>query len=156
MTSILQPWIERLGLRHQGVLVSAMRGCDLAPRHDPSKLAQRLLRGAVLEPHCGRFVKPVSYIVIEPDIKIWRDTMDAFISSWDHYPNHYVMHFIQAVEIIGYHGPVMSPVFADRWFQLYIKTANILHLNPESKEQLDQRLNADEQAFGELQKAYAR
>jgi hypothetical protein len=71
MPSILQSWVEKLGLRHQGVLVSAMRGCDLAPRHDPSKLAQRLLRGAVLEPHCGRVVKPVSYIVVEPDEIKW-------------------------------------------------------------------------------------
>ena len=36
-----------LGLRHQGVLISAMRGCDTAPRSDPSKVIQRILRGAV-------------------------------------------------------------------------------------------------------------
>lgn len=33
MPSIIQPWVENIGLRHQGVLVSAMRGCDTAPRH---------------------------------------------------------------------------------------------------------------------------
>jgi hypothetical protein len=156
MPSILQPWVEELGLRHQGVLVSAMRGCDLAPRHDPSKLAQRLLRGAVLEPHCGRMVKPVSYIVVEPDEKKWHDTMNAFVSSWDHYPNHYVMHFIQAAEIIGYSAPLFAPCFAERWKYLYEQCANILHLNAETKEQLDHRLNADEEAFGRMQLAYGR
>ena len=44
MAGIMQEWTQIIGMRHQGVLVSAMRGCDLAPRHDPSKFAQRLLR----------------------------------------------------------------------------------------------------------------
>ena len=156
MPGILQPWVETLGLRHQGVLVSAMRGCDIAPRHDPSKLMQRLLRGAVLEPHCGRAVKPVSYIVVEPDPKLWWQTVDAFSGSWDHYPNHYIVHVIHAAEIIGYYGPTDAPVFATRWRDFYFRAVHILHMNPETREQLDTRLNADEEAFGKLQAAYSR
>lgn len=156
MPSILQAWVEALGLRHQGAIVSAIRGCDVAPRHDPSKLAQRLLRGAVLEPHCGRAVKPVSYIVIEPDQRKWQETMNAFNGSWDHYPNHYVVHFVHAAEIIGYYGPADAPVFAERWLEFYYRAVHILHFNPETRTQLDDRLNADEQAFGQLQNAYGR
>ncbi len=33
-TSIVQPWAAKLGLRHQGVLVSAVRGCDSISRED--------------------------------------------------------------------------------------------------------------------------
>lgn len=147
MTSIMQPWTMEIGLRHQGVLVSAMRGCDTAPRHDPSKMIQRLLRGAVLEPHCGRTGKPMTYIVIEPDPKKWWETASLFLRSWDHYPNHYVMHFIQATEIIGYLGPKESPVFSDRWEEFYLKACNALHLYPESPDQLNERLDREEVAF---------
>lgn len=156
MPSIMQPWTVGIGMRHQGVLVSSLRGCDLAPRHDPSKLAQRLLRGAILIPHSGRFATPASYITIEPDKDKWWTTMNAFSASWDHYPNHYVMHFIHAAEIVGYYAPMDHPCFADRWFGWYKQACNILHLNPETKEQLDYRLNADEETFRRLQQAYKR
>lgn len=156
MSSILQPWVQDLGLRHQGVLVSACRGCDVAPRHDPSKLMQRILRGAILEPHCGREVKPVSYIVVEDDPTLWDAAMHAFSSSWDHYPNHYVLHVLHAAEIIGYYGPGKAPTYSHRWNKWYLECCYIMHLNPESKDQLDSRLNADEEAFGELQKGYHR
>lgn len=147
MPSILQPWVETIGLRHQGVLVSAMRGCDTAVRHDPSKIAQRLLRGAVLEPHCGRTANPLTYIVIEPDEEKWWEGIRPFLRSWDHYPNHYVMHFIHATEIIGYRGPEQHPVFADRWLDFYEKACHALHLTPETLMQLERRLNQEEAAF---------
>lgn len=147
MTSILQPWVENLGLRHQGVLVSALRGCDVAPRHDPSKLIQRLLRGSVLIPHCGRTGQPKTYIVVEPDLHKWWEAVTPFLRSWDHYPNHYVMHFIHATEILGYYAPDDEPSFGSRWFSFYSKACHALHVNPETREQLDHRLNLDEEAF---------
>lgn len=98
MPSIIQAWVENIGLRHQDVLISAMRGCDTAPRYDPSKLVQRLLRGAVLEPHCGRTGKPMTCIMVEPDHDKWWEIAYPFLRSWDHYPNHYVMHFIHAAD----------------------------------------------------------
>jgi hypothetical protein len=147
MPSILQPWVEEIGLRHQGVIVSAMRGCDTAPRHDPSKVAQRLLRGAVLEPHIGRTGKPKTYMVVEPDYREWYKMIDPFLRSWDHYPNHYVMHFIHATEIIGYLGPLIHPVYSERWLNFYLAACNAMHVTPESKDQLNDRLNADEETF---------
>lgn len=149
--SILQDWVTELGLRHQGVLMSAMRGCDLAPRHDPSKIAQRILRGAVLIPHAGRFANPASYITFERDELKWWAMISPFLESWDHYPNHYVVHFIHAAEIIGYYGPADYPVYAPRWEKVYLNACHKLHLNPESREQLDDRLNADEEKFKERQ-----
>lgn len=158
MKSVLQDWVMELGLRHQGVLLAAVgRGCDTAIRHDPSKLAQRLLRGSLLNAHSGREVKPVSYIVVETDEAIWNATMLAFVNSWDHYPNHYVVHFVHACEIIGYYGPKDDPVWRYRWRSLYERICRVLHVNPETKLQLDERLNADEVAFGKMQvEAYGR
>jgi hypothetical protein len=147
VSSILLPWVENIGLRHQGVLVSAMRGCDLAPRHDPSKLIQRLLRGAVLMPHCGRFANPKTYIMSEPDEDKWWNIVRPFLRSWDHYPNHYVIHFIHATEIVGYHGPTDAPIYSDRWESFYILACNALHMNPETKSQLEYRLNLEEEEF---------
>jgi len=156
VAGIMQEWTQIIGMRHQGVLVSAMRGCDLAPRHDPSKFAQRLLRGAVLIPHSGRFVNPGSYIAFEPNEEKWWSTINAFSASWDHYPNHYVMHFLHAAEIVGYYAPIGIPCYSDRWEKWYRQACNILHVNPESKAQLEYRLDADEEKFKELQKAYKR
>jgi hypothetical protein len=124
-----------------------MRGCDLAPRHDPSKIAQRLLRAAVLVPHGGRFANPKTYITVEPDAEKWREAMAAFLSSWDHYPNHYVVHFIHACEIVGYHGPHEFPVFGERFENFYLNACLALHVNPETREQLDARLLADNEKF---------
>jgi hypothetical protein len=154
--NILHDWVMELGLRHQGVLLSAMRGCDIAPRHDPSKVAQRILRGAVLIPHGGRSIRPQSYITIEPSLVRWEIAMNSFSANWDHYPNHYVLHFVHAAEIIGYYGPVEEPVYSLRWQDWYKQACLIMHVNPETKEQLDHRLNADEKAFAEMQKAYKR
>lgn len=147
MPSILQPWVEALPLRHQGVLMSAMRGCDTAPRHDPSKLIQRLLRGAVLIPHLGKYGNPRSYIAWESEDDKWWEVANQFLRNWDHYPNHYVVHFIHATEIVGYKGPKDHPVFSYRWRQFYELSCHAFHLYPESEEQLDARLNANEEDF---------
>jgi hypothetical protein len=88
---------------------------------DPSKIIQRLLRGAILVPHTGKYGNPKTYITIEPDRDNWRDMTTPFLRNWDHYPNHYVIHFIHATEIIGYHGPLDCPVFGDRWLGFYFK-----------------------------------
>ena len=62
MPSILLPWVTELGLRHQGVLLSAIRGCDTAPRNDASKNLVRCLRAELLLPHCGDPRKSASFI----------------------------------------------------------------------------------------------
>lgn len=153
MPSVLQPWVMELDLRHQGVIVSAMRGCDIAPRHDPSKIAQRLLRGAVLETHVGKYGNPKTYIIYEQNAERWWELMKPFIRNWDHYPNHYVVHFMHAVEIIGYHGPDAHPVYKDRWEWLYKTMCLAMHVNCETQEQLDRRLSAPEDEFNAAQDA---
>lgn len=145
--TILLSWVTELGLRHQGVLVSAMRGCDTAPRHDPSKLIQRLLRGAVLVPHIGKYGNPKTYITIEPNELEWWKQANQFLRNWDHYPNHYVIHFLHATEIIGYKGPIETPVFADRWLKFYNISCHAFHLKSETETELDERLNANEEDF---------
>ncbi len=53
--NILKPWTEKLGLRHQGVLMAIIRGCDNAPKEDPAKsLARCIQRQAFLVYREGR------------------------------------------------------------------------------------------------------
>lgn len=146
MSSILYPWVERLGLRHQGVLVSAIRGCDSVPKHDPSKALVRVLRNEILRCHCGDPAKACSFIEsVGPEET--RRRMDAVVCSFDHYPAHFIQHLMHAAEIVGYkHGNQGTG-----WLDFYRRMCKKLHVVPESEEQLDARLNADEATFAVLQ-----
>jgi hypothetical protein len=146
MSSIIQPWVADLGLRLQGVLVSAVRGPDGVERDDPIKTLVRMYRGQVLVPFCGDLTKSTSYM-FPFDPVIFEEASRRVVKSCDHYNLHFFMHFTHAVEIMGYHHP-------DRkldWHSLYLLICRKLHLNPETKEQLDHRLGADEETFGRQQ-----
>lgn len=170
-TSIIQPWVQALGLRHQGVIVSAVRGCDGAEREDASKYPVRFYRACVLNAHCRDPRRAVSYMLWPKDqLELERNTK-LFTKSIDHYPMHWLTHFMFAAEVTGYyfdprrswvgeeyHGdavrsaPDLSWV-RGYWLELYCRLVSKLHLVPETKEQLDARLNPDEEAFGHAQVA---
>lgn len=158
MPSILLPWVEALGLRHQGVLLAAIRGCDTAPRNDASKNLVRCFRAEILLPHCGDPKKSASFIE-GVDEQTLVDRMQSFIKDHDHYPNHYVGHLILASEIIGYKGPEFAVSDShDRrryvqrnWLEFYQRMCKCLHVTPETEAELDARLNADETEFGKQQ-----
>lgn len=159
MKSILQDWVQNLGLRHQGVLVSAVRGCDTAIKEDPSKALVRCYRAAILNAHCGEAKKAATYIeVVDWDELLNR--MERFRKSMDHYPLHYVLHFMHAAEIVGCKGPKFdsngkenSIVFAEAWKWFYAKMCRSLHLNLETEKELDARLNASEEDFAHMDRS---
>lgn len=134
----------RLGLRHQGVLLTAVRGCDTAPKDDPSKRFVRCYRAIVLNPHCGDAAKAKTFIEGVGHYELF-DRFAAFRKNLDHYPHHYVMHLIHACEIVGYKHPDVR--VAEHWRMFYAALAAGLHMNPETEAQLAGRLNADEEAF---------
>ena len=142
MKSVLQDWVMTLGLRHQGVLVSAVRGCDPAPKHDPSKTFVRCYRGVILNAFSEKaqtFIEHVSHAE-----EVIRFT--AFRKNHDHCPLHYVFHLLHAIEIVGYKHPDYATQC--RWHAYYRQFCRSLHVNPETEAQLDARLNADEDTFG--------
>ncbi len=151
-TGILQEWVARLGLRHQGVLVSSIRGCDTAPKNDPSKRLTRVLRGLILNTHCENphdarsFIEPMAADEAVTQVPL---VIAAFCDVVDQCPHHFVMHAVHAIEVIAYKHP--SPVIRDIWTWAYFDLAHRLHLSPETEEQLDCRLNADESEFAEAQ-----
>lgn len=149
MKSILQDWVMELGLRHQGVLVSAIRGCDSVSKDDPSKWLIRYYRGCILNPHCGDLKKASSFMVAEDDFTIVGRKMRVVTSSHDHYPNHFLMHLLQAAEVLGYKHP--DTFMRTCWHMFYSDMVKKFHLNMETEQQMDERLNASEEEFAAKQ-----
>ena len=150
MGSILKTWVTTLGLRYQGVLVSAVRGCDVAPRHGTGKVLQRIYRGEILNAHCGEAAKAKTYI-LDADIPTVKREAEAFLEDMDHLPLHYVMHLVHAVEILGYFHPDL--VRRDVWHSFYLQACKKMHVRPESIGDLRERLEADEDTFHRAQSA---
>lgn len=96
-TSVLQEWVAGLGLRHQGVLMSCIRGCDNVPKEDATKLLARCLRAVVLRSFDE---KPTSFIE-HVGFDELRLRMVAVLKNHDHYPVHYLLHLMHGAEIIG-------------------------------------------------------
>lgn len=144
-SGILQEWVTKLGLRQQGVLVTSIRGADTAPKNDSSKDFTRALRGIILNTHCENPQDARSFIECCDSRELER-RFDAFCNDLDHYPHHFVMHLVHAVEVIAYcHS---DTVIVAEWSRFYSRLCRGLHLNPETPEQMDARLDADESKFG--------
>jgi hypothetical protein len=144
MKSVLQDWVMNLGLRHQGTILTAIRGCDTAPKNDPSKMLVRCFRDVVLNPFVGDAAKAATFIErVSHEELLGR--MYAYRKNLDHYPHHYVTHLMHAVEIVGYKHP--DNATRNSWRSFYRALCHSLHINYETEEQLDARLNADEQTF---------
>jgi hypothetical protein len=145
MPSVLQDWVQGLGLRHQGTLLTAVRGCDTAMKDEPSKLFVRCFRAAILNAHCKDPRKAATFIQwCEPDeIKA---RFDAFRKTSEQYPAHYLGHVLHSIQIVGYKHPDHD--VRALWLGFYLRMVQAQHLNPETEEQMDDRLNADEETFG--------
>lgn len=132
--------MEELGLRHQGVLMACVCGCDSVPKEDATKALARCLRGTFLQSFDP---KPSSFIEHVND-NVLRDRMVAILKNLDHYPIHYIMHLMHGSEIVGYKWPNPAAVFW-RWF--YERLCHCFHVNPETEAALDKRLGAAEDRF---------
>ncbi|TXH17965.1 MAG: hypothetical protein E6R03_02970 [Hyphomicrobiaceae bacterium] len=72
----------------------------------------------------------------------WRFTMDELVGHYlkdaDAIPHHFQMHFLHAIEILGYKHPRRH--IAEWWQRVYIRLVHSLHLHPETEAELDRRL----------------
>ncbi len=146
MTGIMKEWVNELGLRHQGVLVSVVRGVDNERKNDPSKALLRSYRDVILvsfNDHPSSFIDKVCL----NDVKI---RMETVLKDFDHYPVHFISHLILAAEIIGYKHPDIPTKRLWKWF--YETFVHKLHLNPETEIQLDERLTCNEEEFSKRDK----
>jgi hypothetical protein len=141
---IFQDWVMCLGLRLQGVLVSAIRGCDTVQRHDNSKVLTRIYRSEILRTHGTDPKKSKSFIMVA-DIPETVKYMTELLNDCDHLPQHYVMHFLHAAEILGYTHPDYER--RDMWNSFYLVACRKYHLRPEPYSEMVDRLEKEEDEF---------
>lgn len=149
MSSIIQDWVAELGLRYQGVIVSAVRGCDTSSKHSPVKTLARYYRGAVLRPHCGNLSKSASFMEAPKSASEFMQTSKDAFDLIDAVPMHYVLHLVHAAQIVGLYHPDLETQSAWSWFYQY--AVRRFHLQPESPVELSRRLEADEATFAKDQ-----
>lgn len=150
MTSVLQDWVMKLPLREQGTLLTAVRGCDLASKYDadgnvidtPERRLTAWIRLAFMNPADPREVDiPGAFFQSRPP-----EPFKA--SAFGHYPLHWVSHVAHAAEVIGYRHP--NPTIRDEAHRIYRAFVHMLHMNPETFDQMVTRLSEDRIASGEV------
>lgn len=131
---VVRDWIRELSWKQQTVLLSSIRGCDGAPKHDDHKAFVRPLRGIILknaEPE-----NEDDTFMNHPD----EGEINEFAHDLDDYPMHWLVHFIHAVEIVGYKHPESST--REFWRNLYETICReAFHMTPESALRMERRLS---------------
>lgn len=139
LRSVLQDWVMTLPFRMQAVLISSLRGCDVARKNDACKSITRSIRSLVLQnadssnSFIGRKVPEDEYVL-------------KFLDDLDSLPLHFVMHTAHAVEIIGRYHPDLET--QEWWLGLYKKMMKGLHVNIETPSQLRTRLGETPEEAG--------
>ncbi len=146
MPSIVRPWIGNLSAREQGSLFCAMRNCDLTPKLPLDAIERRItaaLRFAVCFPADEREVdsEPGCFMISQVP-----HPETVKVSHLAHYPVHFVQKLMLACEVLGYRH--IDGNQRAHWKQLYQKIAHGFHLNPETLEQYEARMNEDRIATG--------
>jgi hypothetical protein len=137
--SVLKDWVCDLPLREQGTLLTAIRGCDLTPKFPLDSIERTLtafIRCAVMNPFDEREIdREVGCFMQTKLPENWK------ASTFGHYPLHYVMHLVHALEIIAYRCPTAN--FSAQALYAYNKFVESFHLNPETKIEMKERLGED-------------
>ncbi len=155
--SVLQPWVEKLSLMQQSVLLASIRGPDGLHKNHVSKNLLRWFRRCILisafdkrvlaSPHelgGGSFTGPVADVTA---------AVEAYLKCVDEVPHHFQLHLMHAAEIVGYKHPVyLTRVW---WYDFYRKLVNDAHLYPESEAQMDKRLGDVESQWREREEVVA-
>lgn len=144
MKSVLQDWVMNLPLRHQGTLLTSVRGCDDEPKlwsrtgvsYSPGRRLTAYIRCCFMNPADEREVdyEEGSFFQSRPPSPFKP-------SEFGHLPQHWYSHVMHALEIIGYCHPDSG--IRNQAHTMYVKLVHNLHLRPESSEDLHTRLTED-------------
>lgn len=142
--SVLQPWVMLLPLRHQGVLLTAVRGCDDEAKqwertgvaYSPGRRLTAFIRWCFMVPADIREVdfEEGSFFMSTPPSPFKP-------SAFGHLPLHWYTHAMHALEVIGYHHPDYPT--SKQAYALYYDMVQALHLNVETEEEMHERLTED-------------
>lgn len=144
MKSVLQDWVMNLPLRHQGVLLTSVRGCDDEPKiwhsrgvaYSPGRRLTAFIRYCFMNPADPR---EVDY---EEGSFFRSDPPSPFKpSEFGHLPQHWYSHVMHGLEVIGYYHPILEIRYQAH--SMYLEMVHNLHLCPEDLESMDIRLTED-------------
>jgi hypothetical protein len=174
--NVLQEWVTELPLMQQSVLLTAIRGPDGIAKYNSVKMLIRWYRRCVLISAFDQVIlnDPVDLrggSFTGPSIKLnelrrtcdghslqhcdencvpqWWIPMDKHVDNYlkeqDALPFHFQMHLMHAIEIIGYkHSDKWIRIW---WNDVYNRLVNSMHLNQETKTELDNRLGDNKQGW---------
>lgn len=133
-------------MQQQSVLILALRGPDNVRKHHPCKQIQRYYRGTVLNAaKYGRLLengeKADTFMSMTGfnDYPYFSEAVRDYFDHVDELPHHFHMHLAHGAEILGYKHP--DEWYRQRWFQFYHRACEDLHLNFETEDEMDARLN---------------
>ncbi len=125
---VLQDWMAELPWKQQSVVLSSLRGPDTS-RPVGVKVITRWLRG-------------ITQNNADPSTDYMKDlpfpSLEEFQRDLEYCTMHYYCHLMHAMGIIGYNHPEEKT--KDIAIRYYAAMVDFLHLNPETKEQLNKRL----------------
>lgn len=145
-TSVQPAWCLNLTLQQQSVLLLAARGPDGIPKSHSCKDVQRAYRASVLvaakrgrELYYGEKADTFMSLDMIADNDAWAEICKRFFDGIDQLPHHFIMHLMHGAEILGYKHPDIK--MRIRWRGFYIDCCRDMHLEPETEEDMDERLN---------------
>lgn len=149
MNSVLQDWVMNLPLREQGTLLTAVRGCDFEAKtwtsqgigYSPGRRLTAFIRYCFMNPADIREVdyEEGSFFQSKPPHPFKP-------SEFGHLPQHWYAHAMHALEVIAYRHP--SETIKRQADELYYRMVRNLHLLPETKEMMIERLSEDRISTG--------
>ena len=159
MPSVLQPWVMELPLRAQGTLLTGIRGCDLAPKN-PGSIDERYGCSTGEETPERGLVAFLRYCVLVPADKREVDVCGSWFrssppSNWKpsqfgHYPLHWYTHIMHCFEVVAYMCPQEWDEIRSAATHIYYRLVRALHLTPETRDKMLERLTEDRIAKGEV------
>lgn len=144
--SVVQHWVLELPLQQQSVLILSLRGPDGADKAHPCKNVVRAYRASILrDAKLGRTLQLgdpgdefMSLMRFADDFG-WAEDVRNYFNRVDGLQHHAIMHLWHGAEILAYKHPVR--IFRNNWLQFYTKGCEDFHVNPETVEQMNARLN---------------
>lgn len=137
---VIKPWLFDLPLRMQSTVLLSLRGPDGCTKEGPHKQLIREFRYVVLVPAFPKDIFPKEddwFMGSQTGITPWT-LVEEFAANHDHYPHHWLLHFIHAAEIVGqFHPDDDIRIF---WLKFYLRMCDTMHMRAETANELSERL----------------
>ena len=136
MSSVIKDWAAVLPFRYQGGLLVATRGHD--GNAASAKPITRCIRYHLMHAADEREVDMDNAFMAR---KFTIEQLKGYLNTWDSYTLHFITHLMHACEIMGYEHPDIE--IQEMFLNAYFRMVHKLHLNPETRAQLADRLTTD-------------